>query len=48
MDRLRINDVGSPQTHALPSNFIRRSPGLESRSTSVLAVFKLAAGILWQ
>jgi cation diffusion facilitator family transporter len=45
MDRLRINDVGSPQTHALPEQLIRKVTWIGITINIVLAVFKLAAGI---
>jgi len=45
MDRLRINDVGSPQTHALPEQLIRKVTWIGIAINIVLAVFKLAAGI---
>ncbi len=45
MDRLRINDVGSTQTHALPEQLIRKVTWIGITINIVLAVFKLAAGI---
>ena len=44
-DRLLINDVGSPQTHPLPEQLIRRVTWIGIVVNVILAVFKLTAGI---
>ena len=45
MDRLRINEVGSPQTHARPEQLIRKVTWIGIAINIVLAILKLAAGI---
>lgn len=44
-DRLLIDDVASPQIHALPEQLIRKVTWIGIAANLALAVFKLAAGI---